>query len=333
MLLLASGCSQKNSQQIVIYTSVDRHLAQPIFQQFEAHTGTTVLAVFDSEANKTVGLYQRLISERGHPRADVFWNSEILHTRLLAQKGIIDALPTLVSAQFVDSDSNPTHWRDVAIRARALVLNHQISETANAPWSLFLLTDPRFKNKAGIANPRYGTTKTHFAYLLQHWGDERFRHWLELLKHNGVVLLPGNAQVRDYVARGTLLIGLTDTDDVISGIQHNLPISLFLPKTNHADDEPTLLIPSTVSVVTQRPHPELAQKFVAFLASKEAVLTLTSGSGGFLPPTAQEGDSSIISGDQIKQIQPDWAALEQQVPLMLKIFDDVWFAEGARDAH
>lgn len=317
-----AGCSQGNDNHVIVYTSVDRHLAQPIFQQFEAHTGTSVLAVFDSEANKTVGLYKRLISEQRHPRADVFWNSEILHTRLLAQKGIIDSL---AAAGTEEGTSIQTHWRNVAIRARTLVINQQIIDTVDGSWSLYLLADPRFKNRAGIANPRFGTTKTHFAYLLLQWGEERFRYWLELLKHNGVVLLPGNAQVRDYVARGTLLIGLTDTDDVITGMQHNLPIAMLLPKTINADDEPTLIIPSTVSVVTRRPNPETAWKFIDFLTSIEVATALTATEGGFLPPNALEGDSSIVSGDQIKQTQPDWAALEQQVPLMLGIFDDVWF--------
>ena len=62
--------------EVVAYVSADQELAEPILQLFEHRTGMKVLAVYDTEANKTAGLALRILQERTRPRADVFWASE-----------------------------------------------------------------------------------------------------------------------------------------------------------------------------------------------------------------------------------------------------------------
>ena len=66
-----------------------RFSAEPVFGVFEKETGIKVLAVYDSEATKTTGLVNRLIAEKGSPRADVFWNSETCRTIVLKRKGVL----------------------------------------------------------------------------------------------------------------------------------------------------------------------------------------------------------------------------------------------------
>jgi molybdate transport system regulatory protein len=84
--VVLSGCGRSASNVVVIYTSQDEVYAEPILREFEKETGLQVQPVYDSEAVKTVGLVNRLLTERNNPQCDVFWNNEEFRTRQLAAR-------------------------------------------------------------------------------------------------------------------------------------------------------------------------------------------------------------------------------------------------------
>jgi iron(III) transport system substrate-binding protein len=91
-VLLLSGLSCKDRpsrQEVVLYCSVDQAVAEPIIAAFEKQAGIKVLARYDTEASKTVGLVQRIRAEAGSPTADVFWSGEVFHTIRLAREGLL----------------------------------------------------------------------------------------------------------------------------------------------------------------------------------------------------------------------------------------------------
>ena len=51
-----------------------------------------MLAKYDDESTKTVGLTNVIIQEAGRPRCDVFWNNEILNTLRLEEKGLLEPI-------------------------------------------------------------------------------------------------------------------------------------------------------------------------------------------------------------------------------------------------
>jgi iron(III) transport system substrate-binding protein len=77
IIWMLAGCTKTDQKEVVIYTSVDQIFSEPILSDFEKNTGIKIKAVYDVEASKTVGLVNRLLAEKGHPRCDVFWNSEV----------------------------------------------------------------------------------------------------------------------------------------------------------------------------------------------------------------------------------------------------------------
>jgi len=83
-----AGCSHHPHPQAVVYAAQDQVYSEPILREFERRTGIRVRAVYDSEAVKTVGLANRLLAEKNHPQADLFWGNEELRTRQLAAQGV-----------------------------------------------------------------------------------------------------------------------------------------------------------------------------------------------------------------------------------------------------
>jgi iron(III) transport system substrate-binding protein len=128
------------------------------------------------------------------------------------------------------------------------------------------ITNIRWNGQLGIADPRFGTTRGHFAAMYALWGEADYVKFLgELKEVTGVRLLDGNATSAALVARGELHLGATDTDDVYARQARAEPIDLTYPDMG---DGGTLLIPNSVALVSKAPHPETAKTLIDFLTSE-----------------------------------------------------------------
>ena len=267
ILLLVIGCDREVTREVVIYTSVDQVFSEPILRDFEKETGIKIKAVYDVEASKTVGLVNRLLAEKEHPRCDVFWNSEVGRTIFLKQKGLFTpyASPSAkdIPPQFKDKDG---YWTGFAARARVLVYNTNLLKESDLPKSIFDLTKVQWKGKVALGYPVFGTTATHMAALYATLGQEKTEKFLKELKANEVVIVNGNSVVRDMVVEGQLPIGFTDTDDVNVAIQAGKPVKMLYPDR---DGLGTLLIPNTVALINNAPHLEQGKKFIDYLLSRK----------------------------------------------------------------
>lgn len=252
---------------LVVYSSVDQEFSEPILKQFEKQTGIQVKAVYDAEASKTVGLERRLISEKSKPKADVFWNSEYLRTFKLASEDVLAPSP-LTDAEAIPATYRAADglWNGFGIRARAFIVNNRLVPANETPKKLTDLTDPKWKGKAAIARPYFGTTSTHFAALYAKMGEGKFIEFLKALKANRVALLPGNSDVKDAVVAGKYAFGLTDTDDINVALEKEEPVSMvYLDQ----DGEGSFEIFHTVSMVKEGPNPDNAKKLLEYLSSLE----------------------------------------------------------------
>lgn len=262
---LALGRGAAAQPQTVVYTSTDQEYAEVILKEAELATGSKVVAVFDAEAAKTVGLERRLVAEKARPRADVFWNSEMLRTTRLSKLGVLDA--TAVGASFALPASVVTpNSVGFGIRSRVIAVHTPSLADADRPRRVQDLADPRFKGKVAIARPLFGTTATHFAALHGQLGAARFAEFLAALKRNQVMILPGNGDVRDAVAAGRAIVGLTDTDDAIGAIRRGQPLAMIFPDQ---DGVGAFSVHMTVARVAGGPNQAGAQKLVEYLASEK----------------------------------------------------------------
>ena len=292
-----AASSNEAARNVVLYCAQDQVFAEPILAEFNRRTGLRVKPVFDSEAVKTVGLANRLLAEREHPICDVFWGNEEFRTRQLAASGVFRAT---------------NGWAAFGQRSRRLVVNTKVisnqssvRQTASAPptdslntaslitppASLIELTNSRWRGRVSIAFPLFGTTSTHLNALRQHWGESNWLVWCRALAANQPFIEEGNSHVVQRVARGEAWAGLTDSDDIESGRREGLPVAA-LPLTPEL-----LLIPNTVAVIRDAPHPTAAQKLFDYLQSATVRDQLVRAA-------ALETDTPSPS-----TLQPDWTRL------------------------
>ncbi|WP_411845735.1 extracellular solute-binding protein [Roseibacillus persicicus] len=307
------GCknsSNDTSEEVVIYTSLDRVHSEPVFRKFEQETGIKVRAVYDTEASKTVGLVNRLIAEKNRPKADVFWNSEILRTLILKEKGLLTPYTSPNAAAIPDTFKDSAgYWTGFAARARVIFYN--TDRVQEPPTTLAELSTPQWREQVAIANPLFGTTNTQLAVWWQEWGPDKTQGYLTSLKQNGVHIVPGNGPARDLVASGEIALCLTDTDDAWQAISKKRPVAMIYPDQ---EGEGTLLIPNTVCLIANGPNPETGKKLIDYLLSEETESYLAHSASAQIPVRdSVPRPEHVRSLEQIVHQKVDFEAARQQV--------------------
>ena len=280
VVFFGAGCGKNGPSTVIVYTSQDEVFAEPIFREFEAQTGIHVRPVYDSEAVKTVGLVNRLLTEQSNPQCDVFWNNEEFRTRQLAAHDIF----RLTNA-----------WTHLGYRTRRIVINTNLLPAANAPRTFSDATNSLWRGKVALAYPLFGTTSTHFLALRQLWGDEGWQKWCRALAANKPFLVDGNSVVVKQVARGEAWFGFTDSDDIAGAQREGFQVAP-LPVTDE-----TLFVPNTVGVIRNCPHPEASQRLFEYLSDPKVSQKLVE-------LRALEG-ATLDPAHAAMGLQVDWDAL------------------------
>ncbi len=315
-LLLASCGAEPD---LVVYISLDQVFSAPLIDEFEAETGLTVRAEYDTEASKTVGLVKRIQEEaKRNPRCDVYWNNEIAQTVRLSEQGLLQPYDSPSAADIPAKFRDPEHlWTGFAARARVLIVNTELVPDSSSIRGMDDLLDERWAGKAGIARPLTGTTLTHATALYQVLGEERASAWLTAIasgQHSDpprVNVVGSNGQLMKLVGTGELAWGWTDTDDFRVAQLKGYPVRAILPdqEAQPGETEPlgTLLIPNTVAILKGAPHPDAAQRFVDWVLSREVEQRLAEARSAQIPvrpdvprPDHVRSDFAVMDVDYVE---------------------------------
>lgn len=270
LALCPAGCRSDSADarpEVVVYASVDQEYAEPILREFERQSGIRVLARYDTESGKTVGLVQRIRTESARPVADVFWSGEVFHTIRLGREGLLAPYrQTSMPKWPADLADREGRWYGFGLRARVVAWHTGRVKAEEAPQRIEDLLDPKWRGRIVMASPEFGTTSGHVAAWFAHYGPERATQILEGLKANGVRLVDGNSTALRAVATGQADVCLTDTDDVYAGQRNGWPVAMNY--LGHGDGG-ALVIPNTAALVKGGPHPAPALALMAYLLGED----------------------------------------------------------------
>lgn len=288
--LLASCDSKKSdSKTIVLYTSIDEPVFRPIIKEFEKETGYTVFVRTDTEANKTVGLVERLISEKNTPQADVWWGNEPINTIKLAESGVLAEYNSPSHANIPQVFQDSKHrWAGMGLRARVIAVSDKLTDLKVT--SINDLLKPELKGKIVMADPAVGSTSSYVAAIYALWGGDKTVDFFTKLKENDIKIVGGNSIVAELVARGEMLAGFTDNDDVEEMLKEGGKLKMVLPDQ---DSFGTLAFPTTVAVVKGGPNTDAAKKLVDYLLTAKTEQRLIDAKFARYSVFAKEGDNAI----------------------------------------
>ena len=309
LFFLLGGCLPQSAREVVVYTALDKEFSQPVLDEFQDESKVVVLAKFDVESNKTVGLANEIINQSGRQRCDVFWNNEILHTLRLKQQGLLRPYFSPLADQYPDPFVSPDRdWYGFAARARVLIVNTDIlPDSKTWPTSVADLANPNWKKNCGMARPLFGTTATHAAVLFSRLGKERATAFLDAVAANAQIE-GGNKQVAVNVARGRYAFGLTDTDDAIIEVENGAPVEIVFPD-QALDQSGTLFIPNTLGLIKDGPNPEAAAQLIDYLLQQEVEARLAAGASAQIPLNRNSQASSRVEPtEELRVMDVDFEA-------------------------
>ena len=304
---LALGCAPEAD--LVVYVAHDQVYSEPLIQRFEEETGLRVRAEYDAEASKTIGLVSRIRNETNRTRCDVFWNNEVGHTVALAGEGLLAAYDSPSAADIPETFRDPERrWTGFGARARIFIVNTELMDPG-AVRGMQDLLDPEWKGRVGMARPLTGTTLTHAAALFDVLGEEAAWAYLSKIKARNdageLDLSPGNGYTKNQVASGQLAFGWTDTDDFNDARLDGKPVAAVYPDQ---DGVGTFLIPNTVAILADAPHPDAAQRFVDWLLRPEIERDLAFSRAAQIPVRESVERPAHVQSD-LKFMDVDYRAL------------------------
>ena len=293
--LFLSSCGQEAD--LVVRISLDQPFSEGLVKEFENETGLKVRAQYDVEASKTVGHVRSIIEEaKNRPRTDVFWNNEVAQTIRLAELGLLESYDSPSAADIPEAFRDPARqWTGFAARARVLIVNTDLVPEGEDPKGTMDLFDEKWKGRAAIARPLTGTTLTHATALYQVMGEEwaaKFFGDVAAGNSDSTLSLPeSNGQAMRLVSSGELAWAWTDTDDFHVAEEKGFPVRRVYPDQEagpgvlEVNGEPlgTLLIPNSIMLLKDAPHPENGKRFIDWVLRREIEQKLAESRSAQIP--------------------------------------------------
>jgi len=303
LLFFITSCSN-NTNEVIVYTSVDQVFSEPILKDFEKETGIKVKAVYDTEETKSTGVLNRIIAEKDNPQCDLFWSGDPVRAIVLQNKGITAPYKSKVADDINPIYKDPNNnWTGFSARARVLIYNKNLLTQNEIPQSIFDLTKEKYKGKFAIANPLFGTTTFHIAALFTALGDDKAKQFLSDLKKNRVVIATSNGDVKKRVMQKEVSCGITDTDDAFEAAKEDTNIGyVFLDQKGIG----SLIIPNTVNLIKNSPHQVNGKRLMDFLLSKEVEAKLAKSCAQMPLHKGVEIPENISSLDNIVPMKIDY---------------------------
>jgi len=260
------GPGDEISGKLVIYSGRSEALIQPVIDAFRAgYPDVEVLL----KAGSNSEIANALIEEQSNPQADVFITTELFTIQLLSSQGIFQPyLPAgaeQLPAEFVGSGHQ---WIGLTRRARVIMYNTDLVSAADAPKSIFDLTDPKWKGQVAAAGSTNGSMQAQIAVMRQLIGEEATEQWLRDLIANQVTFFGGHTDVRKAVGAGEFKLGLVNHYYFYLQQAEGSPVGIVFP--DQGEGQIGLITNATAAAVIKgAPNAAAAQAFLDFLVSPE----------------------------------------------------------------
>ncbi len=311
---LISSCGKQKPgvrKAVVVYVSEDQVFAEPVLRQFERRTGIRVKAVYDTEEAKSTGVMNRLIAEKGNPQADVYWANEPIRAQVLKEKGIAERYVSknaeTIPEYFRDKDG---YWTGFSARARVLIVKKSLKDI---PRSIFAFVSPKWKGRAVIANPLFGTTTSHVAALFTVLGNKKAESFMEALKANQVAVSTSNGESADFVASGQYDFSLVDSDDAVNRMRQGRDVRMIYPDQQRGGLG-CFIVPNVVVMIKGGPHPAEAKRLIDYLLSRDVEKQLSFADCAQIPlHKGVQVPKELLPLDKIKVMKVDYEKVAEKM--------------------
>jgi iron(III) transport system substrate-binding protein len=254
---------------LTLYSGQHVQTAQNLIAAFTRQTGIKVNLRSDDEDP----LADQIATEGDHSPADLFYTENTPPLESLQAKGLLSPVDQSTLALTPSKYSSPQgDWVAISGRTSVIVYNPKLISASQLPTHIQQFADPKYKDKLGIAPQETDFQPIVTAYDRAYGGGATVK-WLKALKANaaGGHVYPDNETVVADVNKGAVAFGIIN-QYYYYRMQAEIGASKVTAKIAHlAPHDPGYVIDvSGAAVLKASKHQAEAQKFLAFMVSKQA---------------------------------------------------------------
>lgn len=273
-----SSSSGGNGTTITLYNGQHEQTADNLVSAFEQKTGIHVVVRSDDEDT----LADQIATEGAKSPADVFFTENSPPLESLQARGLLAKVDASTLASTPSKFSSPSgDWVGVSARVSVLIYNPSLISARQLPTHISQLASPAYRGKLALAPGETDFQPIVTAYQ-RAYGTAATLTWLQKIHANAAGhIYPDNETIADEVNRGAAAFGVVNQyywyrmrAEIGPGNMHSRITYLA------AGDPGYVLDVSGAAVLKSSTHQAAAQKFVAFLVSKQGQEILaTPGTG------------------------------------------------------
>ena len=284
-----------------------------IADMFKEATGYDVEVVSGNGAE----IMSRIAAEKGNPQWDVVWIDSMYDVYNLAGDGELmtdfepeNAVNLTDFSKTLVPENKCMYPTDIHA-AGVLVFRIDVWSEADAPKTFADLTDEKYKDQVGMADPGVAAPAYPLAaYFMDTLGLEAGEEYFTTLFDHGLKVFPKNPQVVQALAGGDISIAMLQETNAYDMVASGEPITIIWPE----DGAPGSTRVAAISA--QSEQPEIAKMFVNFLLDAKTQQALVdTGDEGYFEPS--------VNGVNAKA--------ERDPNAKLAVADEVFGAENEAD--
>ena len=284
-----------------------------IADMFKEATGYDVEVVSGNSAE----IMSRIAAEKGNPQWDVVWIDSMYDVYNLAGDGELmtdfepeNAVNLTDFSKTLVPENKCMYPTDIHA-AGVLVYRNDVWSEADAPKTFADLTDKKYKDQVGMADPGVAAPAYPLAaYFMDTLGLEAGEEYFTTLFDHGLKVFPKNPQVVQALAGGDISIAMLQETNAYDMVASGEPITIIWPE----DGAPGSTRVAAISA--QSEQPEIAKMFVNFLLDAKTQQALVdTGDEGYFEPS--------VNGVNAKA--------ERDPNAKLAVADEVFGAENEAD--
>jgi iron(III) transport system substrate-binding protein len=276
--LTACSSSPAGPNSITVYSGQHEQTTEHLITAFEQKTGISVAVRYADEDQ----FADQILAEGSRSPADVFITENSPPLESLQNKGLLAPVDASTLAKTPSRFNSPQgDWVGVSARVSVIVYNPSLISASQLPTHLSQLADPQYRGKLAIAPGETDFQPVVTAYQ-RAYGTASTLTWLRAIDANASGhVYPDNETIADEVNRGQAAFGIVNQyywyrlrAEIPAGDIHS-KIAYFAPR-----DPGYVLDVSGAAVLKSSKHQADAQKFLAFVVSKEGQeIIATPGNG------------------------------------------------------
>lgn len=277
-----SSCGQSSSDQLVVYSGRSQALVDQLVDDFKEQTGINIEVRYGNDAE----LLAVMNEEGDQSPADVYWANTTGALANASQQEMLTTLPDSLTSKPASYQSQSGKWIPVTVRFRVLAYNPAAVDTADLPDSVLDLANmEEFEGRVGWT-PTYSSFYDFITALRLTEGNDVAKNWLTDMQELNPKAYSSNPPMVQAILAGEVDIGLTNHYYVIQ-TKHGGKEGYFEDHEHYGEKGPNpnasietyhfkegdignLALVTGASQLKTADNPELAQKFLSFLLSRQA---------------------------------------------------------------